>query len=54
MADNTIRLPSSSGGITRYFDEEGSKFQIPPMYVMIAIAVVLVLVFVLYRIKPIG
>lgn len=54
MADNTIRLPSSSGGITRYFDEEGSKVQIPPMYIMIAVAVVLVLVFILYRIKPVG
>jgi len=54
MADNTIRMPSSSGGITRYYDEEGSKIQIPPMYVVIAIAAVLVIVFILYRIRPIG
>ena len=54
MADNTIRMPSSSGGITRYYDEEGSKIQIPPMYVVIAIAVDLLLVFILYRVSPIG
>lgn len=53
MAD-TVRLPSSSGGITRYYDEEGSKIQIPPTYIVIAIAVVLVLVFILYRVRPLG
>jgi len=50
----TIRMPSSSGGITRYYDDEGSKIQIPPTYVVGAIVVVLVLVFVLYRVRPLG
>lgn len=53
MAD-TIRLPSSSGGLTRYYDEEGSKIQIPPTYVIIAIGVVLAIIFILYRVRPLN
>ncbi len=53
MAES-IKLPSSSGGLTRYYDEEGSKVQIPPTYVIGAIAVVLVLIFILYRVRPLG
>lgn len=54
MADSTIRMPSSGGGLMRYYDEEGSRIQIPPTFVIGAIAVVLVMIFILYRIRPLG
>ncbi len=54
MADNTIRMPSSGGGLMRYYDEEGSRIQIPPTYVIIAIGVALAAIFILYRVRSLG
>jgi len=47
MADNTMRLPSGSGGLVRYSDEYGSKYQIKPVHVIAIIVVVTVLMIVL-------
>ncbi len=43
MADTRIRMPSSGGGLIRYFDEYKSKIQIPPTAVVVAIAIVIIL-----------
>lgn len=54
MADDRIRMPSSGGGIMRYYDEYKSKIEIEPAYVLIAIAAVVVLLTVLRFMKPLG
>jgi preprotein translocase subunit Sec61beta len=47
MADNKINLPSSGGGIVRYFDELTSKINLKPEVVMIIIALVIVFILLL-------
>ncbi len=41
MAKNQIALPAAGGGLMRYSDEFKSKMQIKPMYVVIAIVIVI-------------
>lgn len=43
MSDNRVQMPSSGGGIVRYFDEYHSKIEIPPKVVIGIIVVVVVL-----------
>ena len=38
-----IRMPSSGGGLVRYFDDYKSKIRFRPHYVVVAIILVLVL-----------
>ena len=38
MAKDRVTLPSGTGGITRYFDEKTSRFEIKPQ---IAVAIVI-------------
>lgn len=52
--DNRIRMPSSGGGLIRYYDEYKSKIQINPWYVVTAIAAIVVFIFILHRMKPLG
>lgn len=40
--DNKVRMPSSTAGITQYFDEVKSKFTLRPEYV-VALAVIIVI-----------
>ena len=40
MADNKVQMPSSGGGLVRYFEEVKTKFPIKPSYVVVAIVVV--------------
>ncbi|MEK6864139.1 MAG: preprotein translocase subunit Sec61beta, partial [Nanoarchaeota archaeon] len=54
MADDKIRMPSSGGGLIRYYDEYKSKYEFPPIYVVVAVAAVLVLVTILRYTKPLG
>lgn len=54
MADDKIRMPSSGGGLIRYYDEYKSKIEIPPMYVVVAIVAAIVLLTVLRYTKPLG
>jgi preprotein translocase subunit Sec61beta len=35
--DNRINMPQSGGGLTRYFDNAGSKITIPPNQVVLLI-----------------
>ena len=48
--DNKIRMPSSQGGLTRYFDEYSSKIDISPTTVVILALVVMVLVIILHSV----
>ncbi len=43
MAEEKITLPSSGGGIVRYFEEFKSKITLKPQVVIILIALVIVL-----------
>lgn len=49
MADNKIQMPSSGGGLVRYFDEFKSKFQIKPIHVIIVIGIIIVVELYLYK-----
>ncbi len=48
MADNRIQLPSSSGGLVRYFDEYKSKIEFKPGYIVFFIILVLIIELILY------
>ncbi len=46
MADEQITMPSSQGGLVRYFNEYKSKIRIKPMHVVaLAVAVIVVELF---------
>ncbi len=47
MAKEKSFIPSSMGGLVRYFDEYKSKFQIKPGVVVVACVVVVVLLLLL-------
>jgi preprotein translocase subunit Sec61beta len=47
MANDKIQMPSSTAGLTRYFDDYKSKITFKPGTVIIAIIVVIVLLIVL-------
>jgi len=43
-----IRMPSSGGGIVRYFDDYTSKIELTPTLIVVLIVVVLVLEIILH------
>ena len=43
MAEDQMRMPMSSGGLVRYFEEYKSKLQLDPMHVVFIIAAVIVI-----------
>ena len=43
MADDRITMPSSQGGLVRYFNEYKSKIQIKPIHVVALVFAVIVL-----------
>jgi len=43
MADDRISMPSSFGGIVRYFDEYKSSIRLKPAHVILIIVLVIVL-----------
>ena len=43
-----MRLPSGSGGLTRYFDEYKSKVQIAPGHLIILAALIVIIVVILH------
>ncbi len=51
MAQDKISMPSSGGGLVRYFEDYKSRLEIPPLYIIIIIAVVIVLEIFLYKIS---
>lgn len=48
--DNKIRMPSSGGGIVRYFDDYRSKLEFKPIAVIIMIVIVIILEVVLHMV----
>ena len=48
MAQDKIQMPSSQGGLVRYFDEYKSKIEISPVHVVILIVVVIVIEILLH------
>jgi preprotein translocase subunit Sec61beta len=49
MADDKVRMPSSTAGITRYFDEYRSKLRFKPGHVLIIGIIVMILIILLHR-----
>ena len=41
--DNKIHMPSSTAGLTRYFEDYKSKIEIKPAHVIILVVVVIVI-----------
>ncbi len=54
MAREKINIPSSQGGLVRYFDTYRSKIEIKPSYVVILIALVIIIEIFLHLSKPLG
>jgi len=48
MADNKINLPSSGGGLIRYFEEFKSKFTLKPQHVIAFIILVVIVEILLH------
>lgn len=51
MADQKLSVPSSGGGLVRYFDEYKSKFQIKPEIVILVMIIVIIFELLLRVIK---
>ena len=49
MAEGKINLPSSGGGLVRYFDDYKSKIAINPKTLVIAIIIVVLVEIYLYK-----
>lgn len=49
-----IQMPSSGGGLVRYFDDYKSKIEIKPIVVIIAIIVVILLELYLHNFRVLG
>jgi preprotein translocase subunit Sec61beta len=46
--DDKVQMPSSGAGITRYFDDYKSKFELKPMHVIILAVLVIIIVVILH------
>jgi len=47
MAQDKINMPTSTAGLTRYFDDYKSKIRIKPGYVVALIVVIIILLLLL-------
>lgn len=52
MAEEKINMPSSFGGLVRYFDEYKSKLQLNPAHVILIIILVIIGIFILNLFFP--
>ena len=48
MASDKIQMPSTMGGLVRYFDEYKSKIELKPGHIIILIGLVIIIMFLLY------
>ena len=48
MADNKIHMPSGMGGLTRYFGEYSSKFQLKPGHVIVLVVIIIIIEILLH------
>ena len=46
--DNKVRLPSGSGGLTRYFEEVHSKVEFAPGHIIVLAVVIMIIVILLH------
>ena len=53
MADK-IQMPSSGGGLVRYFDDYKSKIEFKPVYVVVLIIIVIIIEIILWSSKIFG
>ena len=49
MSKDRVQMPSSMGGLVRYFDDYKSKLEIKPMAVIITIVAVILVEVYLYK-----
>ena len=47
--DNKIHLPSSGGGLVRYFDDYKSKIEIKPEIIVVVMVLIIVFEILLYK-----
>ncbi len=52
MANNKIQMPSSMGGLIRYFDEYKSRLNFKPGHVIILCVVVMIMIILLHIYGP--
>lgn len=50
MGKDKIQMPSSQGGLVRYFDEYKSKITLKPMQVIVILIIVILLLVLLHSI----
>jgi preprotein translocase subunit Sec61beta len=43
MADTKMRMPSSQGGLIRYFDDYKSKIEFKPIHIVILVILIIVI-----------
>jgi len=48
MSKDKISMPSSQGGLVRYFDEYKSKIEFKPGYIIIFVIVIMILEIILH------
>ena len=48
MANNKISMPSSQGGLVRYFDEYKSKIEFKPGYIILFVVLIIILEIILH------
>ncbi|MBW2991982.1 preprotein translocase subunit Sec61beta [Candidatus Woesearchaeota archaeon] len=48
MAQDRISMPSSQGGLIRYFEDYRSKISLKPGHVIVLVVVVMILVIILH------
>lgn len=48
MAQDKITMPSSQGGLMRYFDDYKSKVTLKPGHVIVIVVVVMVIILILH------
>ena len=46
--DNKISLPSSGGGLIRYFDEYRSKISFKPGHIIVLVVIIIIIEIILY------
>jgi len=49
MTKDKVSMPTSSAGITRYFDEYHSKISFKPEYIIVLVFIVILIVLMLHK-----
>ena len=49
MANDKVNMPSSGGGLVRYFDDFKSKININPVVLIVFICIVIIVEILLYK-----